>query len=285
MDHIKIDSRSGLRSYLEKFEEKGLHIIALDIEADSNLHAYGEKLCLVQIFDGVESVIIDPFRTGNDALRLLFENTKILKVMYDASGDLSLLKNTADMEIKSILDLRPAVELIGYEKKDLHSVIAFELGIFLEKKKRFQTHNWINRPVSDLAIDYALNDVIHLLTLKDVILAKLYARKLFEPFFLKNLQVQNRDYTRNPEDKYRKINGYGRLRDDKKAVFRRVFDVRENYAKLHNMTPHNVIQKADLINIVNDPKCIDKIKFSRRFSKELVREIVHELKAVVGADR
>ena len=54
--------------------------------------------------------------------------------MYDASSDLSLLKNTDNMEIKSILDLRPAVELLDYDKKDLHSVIAVELGIFLEQK-------------------------------------------------------------------------------------------------------------------------------------------------------
>ena len=135
MNYIKIENKAELRSYLEKFEDKGLHIIALDIKAESNLHAYGEKLCLTQIFDGVNNIIIDPFKIDIDTLKLLFENTDILKVMYDAGSDLSLLKNTADIEIKSILDLRPGVELRNYDKKDLHSVVAFELGIFLEKKK------------------------------------------------------------------------------------------------------------------------------------------------------
>ncbi|MBI4847529.1 MAG: hypothetical protein HY808_02995 [Nitrospirae bacterium] len=284
MNYINIDNRSGLRSYLGKFEEKGLHIIALDIEAESNLHAYGERLCLTQIFDGVNKVIIDPFRIDNDSLKLLFENANILKVMYDAGSDLSLLKNSADIEIKSILDLRPAADLLDYDKKDLHSVIAFELGIFLEKKKKFQKHNWANRPVFEEAIDYALNDVIHLLPLKDVILAKLYAKKLFEPFFLKNLQIQSKDYTRNPEDKYRKINGYGRLRDDKKTVFRRIFDIREKYAKRCDMPPHNVIHKADLINIVKDPKYVNKLRFSKRISTDLIQDILHELRAAVEAD-
>jgi ribonuclease D len=283
MNYIKIERRAELRSYLKKFEEKGLHTIALDIEAESNLHVYGEKLCLVQIFDGVDSVIIDPFRIDSDTLKILFENTDILKVMYDAGSDLSLLKNTAGIEIKSILDLRPAVELLNYEKKDLHSVIAFELGIFLEKKRTYQKHNWTNRPLSKQAIDYALNDVIHLFTLKDVILAKLYAKKLFEPFLLKNLQIQNKDYTRNPEDRYRKINGYSGLETDKKTVFRRVFDIREKYAKQCNMPPHNVIHKADLINIVNDPKFIDKIRFSKKVGTGLVQDMVHELRMAVEA--
>jgi len=281
MNYIKIESKAELRSYLKKFDDKGLHIIALDIEAESNLHTYGEKLCLMQIFDGMNSIIIDPFRVDNDTLKLLFENTGILKVMYDAGSDMSLLKNTSDIEIKSILDLRPAVELLNYDKKDLHSVVASDLGIYLEKKKKYQKHNWINRPLSERAIDYALNDVIHLLALKDVILAKLYAKKMFEPFLLKNLQIQNKDYTRNPEDKYRKINGYNRLRDDRKAVFRKVFDIREKYAKLCNMPPHNVIHKADLINIVKDPKFINHMQFTKSFSMDVAQEMMQELRTVV----
>jgi ribonuclease D len=283
MNYIKIGNKAELRSYLKKFDDKELHIIALDIEAESNLHAYGEKLCLTQIFDGVENVIIDPFKIDNDSLKLLFENTNTLKVMYDAGSDLSLLKNSAGIEIKSILDLRPATELLNYEKKDLHSVIAFELGIFLEKKKKHQKYNWTTRPLAEQAVDYALNDVIHLLALKDIILAKLYAKKLLEPFLLKNLQVQNKDYTRDPEDKYRKISGYSRLQHDKKTVFRKVFDIREKYAKLYNMTPHSVIQKANLINIVEDPGFIDKIRFIKRIRVDLIQDILKELRKATKA--
>jgi len=283
VNYINIENEAELRSYLKKFEDKELQVIALDIEAESNLHAYGEKLCLTQIFDGVNNIIIDPAKIDNAALKLLFENPNILKVMYDAGSDLSLLKNSANIEIKSILDLRPAAELLNYEKKDLHSVIAFELGIFLVKKKKYQQYNWINRPVSEQAIHYALNDVMHLLALKDIILAKLCAKKLFEPFLLKNLQIQNKDYTRNPEDKYRKINGYSRLQNDKKAVFRRVFDIREKYAKLYDMTPHNVIHKADLIKIVKDAKDIDEIRFTKRISMDLIQDILHELRIAIKA--
>lgn len=283
MNYINIKNEAALRSYMKKFEEKGLHVIALDIEAESNLHAYGERLCLTQIFDGVNSVIIDPLKINNYTLKLLFENTNILKVMYDAGSDLSLLKNAADIEIKSILDLRPAAELLNYEKKDLHSVIAFELGIFLEKKRKYQQHNWINRPISEGAIVYALNDVVHLLALKDIILAKLFAKKLLEPFLLKNLQIQNKNYTRNPEDKYRKINGYSRLQNNEKAVFRRVFDIRDKYAELYNMTPHNVIHKADLIKIVKDATYIDQIRFSKRISMDLIQDILRELRKAIKA--
>ena len=283
MDYIEIKSSSNLRSYLKKFDEKGEHTIALDIEAENNLHAYGEKLCLVQIFDGVDSIIIDPFNIDKDSLKLLFENPKILKVMYDAGSDLSLLKNAHDMEIKSILDLRPATELLNYEKKDLHSVIAAELEIVLENKRRYQQYNWGNRPVLEKAIEYAINDVIHLLILKDIIMAKLYVKKLFEPFFLKNLQIQNKDYTRDPEDKYRKISGYSRLPHDKKPIFRKVFDIREKYAKRFNMPPHSVIPKTDVIKIVKDPEFIARLRFAKRVRIELVQKILNELRMAFKA--
>ncbi len=283
MNFIYIESSAELRLYLKEFDDKAQHVIALDIEAESNLHAYGEKLCLTQIFDGINSIIIDPFKISNDALKRLFENPRVLKVMYDAGSDLSLLKNTAGIDIKSILDLRPATELLDYEKKDLHSVIAFELGIYLENKRKFQRYNWLNRPVSEEAIDYALNDVIHLIALKDVLLAKLYAKKLFEPFFLKNVQIQNKDYTRDPEDKYRKISGYSRLPGDKKPVFRKVFDIREKYAKQLNMPPHKIIPKADVIKIIKDPGFIDGMRFIKRIHNDIIQKIVHELRKAVKA--
>jgi len=283
MDYISIDNSEELRAYLKKFSEKGHHVIALDIEAESNLHAYGERLCLVQIFDGIHGIIIDPLNIDNDSIKLIFEDTNILKVMYDAGSDLSLLKNTYDIEIKSILDLRPAAEILEYEKKDLHSVIAFELGIFLEEKRKYQKHNWINRPVAEQAITYALNDVMYLLALKDVILAKLYARKMLEPFLLKNLQIQNKDYTRGPEDKYKKISGYSRLRDEDKTVFRKVFDIRDKYARLCDLPAHNVIRKTDLIQIVKDETYIGEIRFAKRFSQDFIDKMVGEMKKAVRA--
>ena len=278
MSYINIENEAGLRSYLKKFKEKEFHIIALDIEAECNCHAYGEKLCLTQIFDGVNNVIIDPFNIGSNALKLLFSNPNILKVMYDAGSDLSLLKNSAGIEIKSILDLRPAVELLNHEKKDLHSVIAFELGIILEKKRRYQQYNWTRRPVSEQALDYALNDVRHLPALKDIILAKLYAKKLMEIFLLKNLQIQNKDYTRDPEDKYKKISGYSRLQNDKKKIFRKVFDIRDKYAKQCDLPPHNVIHKADIIRIIKDAKYIDQIRYSKRLGTDLVQDMLREIR-------
>jgi len=280
MNYQYIKNKHELRSYLESFEDKKPYIIALDIEAELNLHEYGEKLCLIQIFDGTNQVIIDPLEIDNHTLKILFESRYILKIVYDASSDSSLLKNTYDIDIKSLLDLRPAVELLHYDKQDLHSVIIAELGITLTSKSKYQRHNWTKRPIDKQAIDYALNDVIYLFKLKDALFTRLYTRNLLDVFILKNLQVQNKDYARNPEDRYRNIKGYYALSDDEKGIFKRVFDVREKYAKMCNMPAYNVIKREDLLNIARDKRYIDEIRFPNRLSTDLIQRIITELKNV-----
>jgi len=280
MNYKYIKNKHELRSYLESFEDKKPYIIALDIEAELNLHEYGEKLCLIQIFDGTNQVIIDPLEIDNHTLKILFESRYILKIVYDASSDSSLLKNTYNIDIKSLLDLRPAVELLHYDKQDLHSVIIAELGITLTSKSKYQRHNWTKRPIDKQAIDYALNDVIYLFKLKDALFTKLYTRNLLDVFILKNLQVQNKDYARNPEDRYRNIKGYYALSDDEKGIFKRVFDVREKYAEMCNMPAYNVIRREDLLNIARDKRYIDEIRFPNRLSTDLIQRILTELKNV-----
>jgi ribonuclease D len=281
MKYDLIKSNAELRSYLGQFEERKYSIIALDIEAELHRHAYGERLCLVQVFDGTTSTLIDPFGIDQKLLKAFFENTSILKVIYDASSDQSLMKNAYDIGINSILDLRPAVDILGYEKKDLHSVIAAELGVNLTQKSKYQRYNWTRRPLDSQAVEYALNDVLHLLKLKDAILGRLCSEGQLDLFMLKNLQVQQKDYTRDPQDRYRRMKGYSRLAPEEKEVFRRAFDVREKYAKRFNMPSHNIISRPDLLELAANPEHINELRFPRRFSEGLVRRILKELEGAV----
>jgi ribonuclease D len=259
-------------------------VIALDSESNNHRHAYGQQLCLVQIYDGTRSIIIDPYGIEDKTLRNLFENRDILKVMYDAPSDISLLVNTKNMTIKSILDLRPGVELLEYRKKDLHSVIYTELGIELEHKKKFQRHNWLRRPVSEEALEYALNDVEHLLRLKDIILDKIYKRQLFDLFILRNVRVQNRDYFIDPNDNYRRVKGYRDLNNEVKSQFQQLHAVRESYAKLVNMPSANIISNSLLLNIAAGTQTLEDIAFPKRLSENLRRKIAQDLRNALASN-
>jgi ribonuclease D len=279
MKYEFIKNNIGFSSFLGTFDDKKTSIIALDTEAELNLHAYGERLCLVQIFDGVNSVLIDPFKIDNELLKSFFENRNILKIIYDASSDLSLMKNAYNTEIKSILDLRPAVTLLNLEKQDLHSVLASELGVFLEHKTKFQQYNWTLRPISPSAIEYSLSDVAYLFKLKDVLLKKVYENQLMESYILNNLKIQNKDYTRNPEDKYTRINGFQYLKEAEKRVALEVGKIIEKYACEYNIPSHWIINKNDVVAIVKDPEYLDRIQFSNRLSQDSKLSLLSELKS------
>ncbi len=280
-NYTLINTGAGLQKYLDDLLEAKQIVIALDTEANNHRYAYGQQLCLIQIYDGTSSIIVDPYKIEDKTLRNLFENRDILKIMYDAPNDISLLVNSKNMTIKSILDLRPGVELLKYNKKDLHSVIYAELGIELKHKKKFQGYNWLRRPLSEEALEYAVNDVKYLPRLKDLILGKIYGRQLLDLFILRNIRIQNRDYFNDPKDNYQRVKGYNGLDGQYKPRFQQLHAVREKYAKLVNMPSAYIIPNILLLNIASSTQTLKDIAFPKRLKENLRSGMLRDLRQVI----
>ncbi len=281
-NYTLITTGADLQKYLDNLLEAKQIILALDTEANNHRYAYGQQLCLIQIYDGIRSIIVDPLNIKTGTLRNLFENRDILKIMYDAPSDISLLVNSKNMTIKSILDLRPGVELLEYEKKDLHSIIYAELGVELMHKKKFQKYNWLHRPLSEESLEYAINDVKYLLRLKDIIMSKIYKKQVLDLFILRNIWIQNRDYFNDPRDNYQRVKGYKELDDKCKPRFQQLHAVREKYAKLVNMPSAYIVSNNLLINIASGTQTLDDISFSKRLKENLRDNMLRDLKQVIG---
>ncbi len=280
-NYTLIDTSGSLQKYLDYLLETKQKVIALDTEANNHLHAYGQKLCLIQIYDGTNSIIVDPYGIEDEILRNLFENRDILKIMYDAPNDISLLVNSKNMTIKSILDLRPGVELLNCEKKDLHSVIYSELGVELKHKTKYQRYNWLRRPLGEEALEYALNDVKYLPKLKDIILRKICERQLLDLFILRNIRIQNRDYFNDPKENYQRVKGYKSLNNECQPRFQHLHAVREKYAKLVNMPSANIIPNNLLLNIASGKQTLEDITFPRKLRENLRNGILRDLRQVI----
>jgi len=276
-----INTNNGLQKYLDDLLAAKQIVIALDTEANNHMYAYGQQLCLIQIYDGTNSIIVDPYNIDDETLRNLFENRDILKIMYDAPNDISLLVNSKNMTIKSILDLRPGVELLNYKKKDLHSVIYAEFGVELKHKTKFQRHNWLRRPLGNEALEYALNDVLYLPRLKDIILRKIYERQLLDLFILRNIRIQNRDYFNDPKYNYQRVKGYKSLNDQYKPLFQQLHAIREKHAKIVNMPSANIISNNLLINIASGTQTLEEIVFPKRLGENLRNRMLRDLRQVI----
>lgn len=259
MNVIELKNDQEIYRYLDALDERGRKVVAVDVEAEFNLHCYGEHLCLVQIFDLENEVIIDPLRLKNSGgIRRFFEKRDLLKIMYDSLGDAALLETAYGIRLQSVLDLRPAVSLLGYPKQGLAHVLCEELGIAPLNKKKFQQYNWMKRPISEAAIDYAMGDVRHLFRLKDALFDKLKARGLLDDYILQNLMLQDgAGGKKSKPAKYEKAKGYRQLDKHRQELFKTLFLVRDEFAKKLNRPPDYVFSNAKLLDLckagIQDP--------------------------------
>ena len=279
-----IQTEDAFNRYYETLKTEGIALIALDIEGEFNLHQYGEKLCLVQIFDGIRRVIIDPFPLSSQTLQTLLGDEKIIKIMFDASSDASLLKNQHQIDLLSVLDLRIAVELLSFPKKNLHAVLHEVLGLNLESKSRFQRYNWTRRPLDPAAVEYALGDVIYLFDAKDRILSRLQEKGLYEEFLTRSIIQQNKDYRKNPADRHKNFKGYKRFSPGEKKMFKEIFYIRDRHARELNLPPNMVLENREIYSLLKDPTLINQVKFHPRIPGKTVRALQSEV-AGLSSDR
>lgn len=275
MDYVELRAKHAVSAYLNSLE---CNVIAVDLEGEYNLHEYGEKVCLIQVYDGQEFVIIDPLTVERDGLAKLFENPRLLKVMYGASSDLSVLKNGHDIECKSVFDLQPAVKLLGETALNLHAVLHRYLGIELTQKKKFQRYNWTKRPIDAEAITYALHDVKYLLELKDLLLRQLAEQGLIEQFFLENMMLQHKNYTRTPGQRLRKSREFDALTPVEKSRFEGIFDIRERYAQQANVPPHQLLGNHEVFAIAADPTRVEQVAVSPKLHRALAAGFCQEIR-------
>ncbi len=282
MNYKYIDSEEKLCAYSKELFEKGCNCIALDIEGESNLHQYGEKLCLIQIYDGETAAIIDPFKMPINHIKEIMEKRTIMKIMFDAAGDRAFLYKNCGIDIKTVLDLQVAVILLNYERRDLSSVlraaINYESG---RSKKKFQMYNWSRRPLSPEAIDYALSDVTNLFKLKDKLLKDIITDGLIEKFISKNIQVQNKAHIYNVKPGLLRGKLFDSLKKEEKNIFEKIFAIRERFAQKLNLPPNLIINSDMLFKLSLRKINIENIKMPRVIPDNYKIQLMEEIKSII----
>ena len=124
---------------------------------------YFPQLCLLQVATSKEAVAIDPLAEGMDLAPLYaaFANQELLKVFHAASQDLEIFVHDSGDVPKPIYDTQIAAMVCGFGESASYETLVRELvGAKLDKASRFT--DWARRPLSDRQLAYALDDVIHL---------------------------------------------------------------------------------------------------------------------------
>lgn len=273
-----IDNDKALNELIAYIHEKKIRELALDFEGEFYLHKYGIHLGLMQMFDGRTCYIIDPLKISNQRkLADITENEDILKVMFAAGTDLSLLQNSIGITITSLFDLSLAAKSLEIKGLSLSSVLEKFFGIKMEQKNKFQKANWLKRPLKDDMIEYAAGDVLHLLELKKILTQRMFDSGKLDDFLIKNNKLQNADYIIDMSSRYLKIKGAYSLNDIELIYLKHFFNTREDIAKKLDVPPGIIISNKDLISFSRVPpdkafiwkkhtvarRVMEKVDFSR----------------------
>ena len=148
---------------------QGAPWVSVDTEADS-LHAYPEKLCLLQIAIPDGAYLVDPLADVHlEPVWEAFDRHEL--IFHAADYDLHLLSKGHNFIPTAIFDTMWAARLCGDEKFGLNDVLNKYLGLTLEKGA--QKADWGRRPLTQRMVEYALNDVRYLFELREKLTARL----------------------------------------------------------------------------------------------------------------
>jgi len=240
-----IDTDQQLAAFLPQLRAAGW--IALDTEADS-LHAFPEKLCLIQISITGADRLFDPL-SGLDLAPALEELRRHELILHGADYDLRLLRRHCGFVPTAIFDTMIASRLLGDRQFGLHSLVSRHLGVTLEKGP--QKANWAQRPLTPRMEAYARNDTRYLKPLADILKAELHrkGRLAWQTETCARLITDCSELRPVDADRQWRVKGSNRLSPSALGVLREIWHWREREALAANRPPYFILQPATMVSL------------------------------------
>lgn len=240
-----IDSEENLREFLPVLSAATW--VAVDTEADS-LHAYPEKLCLIQISTAGGDTLVDPL-ADLDLKPLLRSLARHQLLMHGADYDLRLLQKHHAFKPKRIFDTMLAARLVGMRQFGLSHLVQHFLGVKLEKGP--QKANWAIRPLSPRMELYARNDTHYLKDLADCLRGELErtGRLEWHQETCERLIADSTQERQTAPDLLWRLKGSNRLSRPAMAILRELWHWREEEAVACNRPPFFILSHDTLLDI------------------------------------
>lgn len=221
--------------------------LAIDTEADS-LHAYPEKVCLIQISTAEGDRLVDPLAQMdiNPFLDALVGRELIF---HAADYDLRLLRKHHDFTPSVIFDTMLAARLLGERQFGLGALVEKFLGVKLDKGP--QKADWAQRPLTQRMEDYARNDTRHLKPLEEKLKAELIAKgrlSWHQESCARLIEESSVPPVVDPDDCWR-IKGSTFLERPALAILRELWHWREREAVAASRPPFFVLAHEKMVEI------------------------------------
>jgi ribonuclease D len=232
------------------------------------------QLCLIQVSSDFGNYLIDPILIEDITPFLkLVEDPNIIKITHAGENDYRLLHIGYDIQPKNIFDTQIAAGFVGYKYPiSFRKLVESELNVPLSKA--YAVTDWESRPMEKRQLKYAINDVLPLYDLWQLLTKKLndagrlaWAEEEFK-------KLENADfYEKDPHHEALNSNLMRSLRRRDKVFLIRLYAWRREMAKQKNYSKEMVLPQKLISHIarsVNSGR--EALKHNRRIPKKIVND-------------
>jgi ribonuclease D len=232
---------------------------------DTEFHTertYVPDLALIQMCWADRVALIDPLAVDPAPLAEVFGGPGIA-VAHAASQDLDVLMAACGVVPATVFDTQIVAGFLGMSTPSLARLVDKILGVPLPKADRLS--DWLERPMSDRQVDYAVSDVAHLLALRTALTDRLRALGRLDWALSECDQVlTDRTPARVPEEAWWKLGDIRGMSRRSRAVAQEVAAWRERTAAATNRPRRQVLSDLGLLAISQrPPHSADELRRSR----------------------
>lgn len=226
-------------------------VVAVDTESNS-LHAYRERVCLIQFSTPAADYIVDPLMLPDlSPLAPVFANPGQQKVFHAAEYDLICLRRDYAFTFTNIFDTMSAARTLGWAQVGLAAILDTHFGVTMDKKH--QRADWKRRPLTPEQLDYARLDTHYLAALRDRQLEGLTEsgrlQEAHEEFERLARERGDSDKASADPAAFWRVKGARALTPAQAAVLQALFVYREQQAERIDRPPFKVMGEATLLEV------------------------------------
>lgn len=242
-----IDTYDGLRDYCQQAEQQS--VIAVDTEFVRTRTFY-PHIGLVQIFDGIDAVLIDPIAIKDlSPLKALLTNPNVVKVLHACSEDLETFEYALGVMPEPLFDSQVAAQLVGLGNSLGYGRLVELLQDVVLEKGESRT-DWISRPLSPKQLQYAAEDVIYLLPCYHKLVEQLAEKGQLQWVYDEIAQLIRRKRSNiAPEHAYLLLKNTWKLQPINLYAMQLISAWRLTHAREHDITQNFIIREQSIFEI------------------------------------